>query len=560
MSAPIPCLVDSLGRPITSGSGSSNRWLDASDNSGRRRPSEPARTDDINRLVPPMDRRVCVALSERVITNFDVVDGAMWMKGMLSVGRAWEPQFLGEAKDWGKKASRWLLDEWYKIGDLGDLPDSRWNLVLDSVTLDRSGDFGIMLSSYEGGYPATQRIPPWRIGVSRLNGVEMITSVRATRNPDGTPVAAKGEPIEIKLPVPLAMRDGIIYDLRGRRLYTRVRLDNGLTPTRTDDFIDLHRRDFWLVYDKAFYEAGRGWPSVRASVNKLRDSLKSHEWEQLALLIASSISLIEYNETGTPQGSGDGTAAFVNGAPAPPSAGGLTTQTFYEGLYRFFKAGSGAKLEQFVNQRPGDPWGSFNDRIIHAALRGMNWSPMLAYGKESPGGQLGRSDIGQVNVSIADRQDVLGAIKAREDGYAISKAIQLKILDPYPGPDLGGQFKWGYSFPAEFSIDDGRDAQNLREDYKIGFVNDRKVFAIKGGKTVADHWAERAADVATRQRARIEENAKPENVALGIVVTDRDMQMLGPNEQPDGVTGTGEIAGGETEDGKKTKPKDKTEE
>ena len=556
-STPTPCIVDQYGQPISSG----GRWLDAADNSGRNRPAEPVRVDDINRLVPAMDRRITVALSERVITNFDVIDGALWSKAMFSVGRAWEPQFLGLAKEWGRIAASWLLNEWYKIGDIGEAPDMRFNLELDSVTIDRSGDFGILASSYEGGYPATQRIPPWRIGLP-FDGIQQVQTVLSTRNPDGSPASGKGQPVEIRLPRPLWLRDGIIYDERGRRLYTRVRQDTGLSLTPTYEYEDLHRKDFWLIYDRAFYEQGRGWPSTRASINKLRDALKSHEWEQLAMLIASSIGLIEYNETGTQQTDGNDPRILTqdpgdSGAPNTP----FQAETFYGGLVRFFKAGSGSKLQQFVSQRPGDPWSAFYDRIVRAALRGLNWSPMLAWGKENPGGQVARADIDQCNASVRDRQDLLRSIKAREDGYAVSKAIQLKILPPYPGPDVGGFLKWGYSFPGEISIDDGRDAQNLREDYKMGFANDNHVLAIKGRHDPETHWTERAAYSAMRKRIQALENQKPENVKLGVVVTDRNMQMLTPNEQPDGVEGTGETAGGETEEGKqKAKPETSNDE
>lgn len=516
------------------------------------RPALSTRIDDINRLVPAYDRRVIVAASERVVANFDVIEGMLWSKAMLAVGRAWEPQFLGEAQEWGKLVANWLLTEWYKIGDIGGAPDSRFNLELDSVTVDRSGEFLVLLSSFDGGYPATQRIPGWRIGATGVGGGDqMLTKVLATRAPDGTPVSDKGQAIEVVLPVPMRLRDGFIYDIRGRQLYCRVCVDNGLSLSRSQDYVDVHARDFIHVFDRSFYDQGRGWPSLTASVNKLRDALTSHQWEQLAMLIASSIGLIEHNETGAQQ-TGDQAAALLGGGPAGATPEAFNAEVLFGGLVRYFKAGSGSKLQQFINERPGPIWDAFHDRIIRAAARGMNWSYMLAWGKDNPGGQLARADIAQVNVSIQDRQDLLGAVRAREDGYAVSKAIQLGIVPPYPGKDPGGFLKWGYTFPGDFSIDDGRDAQNTREDYKMGFINDDELLAAKGRRNPEAHWTKRAGFVALRKRIAAQETQRSENVALGVVVTERDMQMLSPNEQPDGVTGTGEAAGGETEEsGKK---------
>ena len=552
MPTPIPCLVDQYGRPLTTGSGiaGGNRFLDASDSSNLNRPAFSTRLDDINRLVPAYDRRVIVGACERLVSNFDVIEGMLWSKAMYAVGRAWEPQSLAEDQASGEIYTDWLLNEWYKIGDLGGAPDSRFNLELDSVTVDRSGEFLVLLSSFDGGYPATQRIPGWRIGVAGAPD-QMLTEVLATRAPNGTPVSDKGQPVKVPLTVPMRLRDGFIYDARGRKVYCRVRVDNGLSLTPSSDFVDVHTRDFIHVFDRTFYDQAHGWPSLTASANKLRDALTSHQWEQLALLIASSIGMVEYNETGTQQ-TGDKAAELLGGGSPALPAEKFNAEVLFGGLVRYFKAGSGAKLQQFINERPGPIWDAFQDRIIRAAARGMNWSPMLAWGKDNPGGQVARADIDQANLAVKDRQDLLRMVKAREDGYAISKAIQLGILPPYKGTDPGGFLKLTYTFPAEISIDDNRDGQNLREDYKIGFVNDRKVFAIKGGKSVAAHWAERAADTAVRKRAAILETQKSENVKLGVVVNDRDMQMLSPNEQPDAEIGKGDTGGpGDEVDGSK---------
>ena len=43
-----------------------------------------------------------------------------------------------------------------------------------------------------------------------------------------------------------------------------------------------------------------GWPTLSASVGKLRDALQSHEWEQLSMLAHSAIIFTEDNETGGP--------------------------------------------------------------------------------------------------------------------------------------------------------------------------------------------------------------------------------------------------------------------
>lgn len=278
---PAPLLYGPDNRPIPSGGG---RFLQASDNSSANRPSSPVRNDNINRLVPHWEHRVMCAISERLVCNHDVIDGALWSKAQFSFSGAWEPRFLGEAKDWGKKATDFLLEEFYEIGDLkGPMHDAQTNLEIDSVTLDRSGDFGIMLTEFDGGYPCTQRISPWRIGHPGAGSDGLVRTLRILKMPDGSPAADSGELVEFKLQNPLRMQGGIVYGPSGRPLYYRVLKDEPGALAKSTDWEDVHFTDFIHVYDPIFHDQGRGWPAPYASLCKLRDSLTSHDGEKIAM-------------------------------------------------------------------------------------------------------------------------------------------------------------------------------------------------------------------------------------------------------------------------------------
>lgn len=507
--------------------GGSGRFLEAASNGDR--PYWPVQLDSINRLIPANDWRVTVAMCEKLVANFDVVKGALWSKAMFSVGRAWLPKFAGEAKEWGEIAATWLREQWYPVCNIrGAMHDFRTDLQLDSVNIDRGGDFGILLTEYDGGFPAVQRIPNWRIGVPGTPAV--VDTVFATRDPAGNPLGDGVTPQERKLGTPLRHNNGVISNYADRPIYYRIRVDSTTYGSASTDFVDVHARDFIHVYDPEHYDQDRGLPAISASVGKLRDALQSHEWEQLAMLVASSHVLTEWNADGAADP--DDTKRVLLNEPGGPTAAGMTTQTMFGGLYRFLKANSGAKIEQLENHRPGPAWEAMQTRIVNSAIRGINWSPMLASGSANPGGQLARADIIQCRASVDDRQDLFRYPAGRMCGRAVSKAINLGILPDYPGKDLGGFLKWAFSVPAKISIDDGNDAKNRRADYVAGWRTDDDILAELGLGDPEEHWTRRAASVTRRRRIMVLENRKPENLTLGVTCGENDMMLLTANGNP----------------------------
>jgi hypothetical protein len=157
---------------------------------------------------------------------------------------------------------------------------------------------------------------------------------------------------------------------------------------------------------------------------------------------------------------------------APTGTGSnLTSESFEGGMVRYFRAGTGAKLEQLKSERPTEQWENFQDRTIRFALAELGWPYSLTWKPDGMNGTQERSEIEKARVSIRDRQDLLEPVMRRIVGYAISKAIKLKILPPYLGQDMGGFLKWTFKMPPKFSIDHGRDGQSRREDFKLGHRN-----------------------------------------------------------------------------------------
>lgn len=474
-----PLILDAQGNWVTSGGGGSRKFLEAAQNNGER-PDWPTQFDSINRLVTTWDWRTTVSVSRRLFTNMGVPRGAIIQRAMFSVGRAWQPKFEGEDKAWGKLAEEWLREEWFKVCNVrGAMHDFVTDLFLASVAIDRDGDFGILLTESEDGYPMLQYVPGHRIGQRgfAIGGARVGPDDAVSYLPRGD----SGKRREVRgLYEGLLIENGIIYSEVGRPVAYRI-----LGSVPAED-VDVSERDFIHVYDPEWMEQGRGLPALSHGCNELRDALVSHQWEQHAQLIASSLGIQETNESGagnTP-GMGDddeGQAEQLMIERAELIRGG--------GRINYFRANRG-EIKQFTSTRPSTQWNEFWDRMIRSCLAGIPWPYSLAWKPLDANAQNQRTELLKAQAAVDDRQDLLLYPARRSTGYGVSKAMDKGILPPYPGRDRGGFLKWGFSTPQKMSVDRGKDSANRRADYLLGSRNQAEILA-EDGETLQAHRDQR---------------------------------------------------------------------
>jgi hypothetical protein len=243
--------------------------------------------------------------------------------------------------------------------------------------------------------------------------------------------------------------------------------------------------------------------------------IQSTEWERLAMLQMSSISLVEYNDNGGPD-LDDPYNALVGDTD---TGKGMTVESLDGGTVRYFKSNSGGKIETLINNRPGNPFLDFHTRLLKSALAGLNWSMAFYDGHGAGGGTAQRTEIAMAQRSIEDRQDLLFYAAKRLVGYAISKAQKRGDL-----PASADWYNWEFSTPPKLTIDDGRITKELEALWKMGAANMRDIVSMRG-KTLESHYTERAQEVALRKLAarRAEELYK-------VTIDDREMSMLTANE------------------------------
>ncbi len=474
-------IVDEFGRTIN------YKAARAAQNNAYR-PWEPVERKDISDLVPATDRNTLQSHARRIYLNFGPIKNAINQRSMYAVGRAFLPIFRGKNKDWGRTATQWLSEIFYAIGDTrGGMHDFRTNMFTWSSSIDVDGEIFILLTETENGFPRYQGIPSHRIATPQ--GVSEGQRIRG-----GT------------------ITDGIVYYSTGApKEYAFVDKDGKLSEwILAENMIHL--------FDPEWQYQGRGLTALTHCINDCRDMIQSTDWERLAMLQMSSISLIEYNENGGP----DMDDPFTTLSQVGTNGKSLTVESMDGGTVRYFKSNSGGKIETLVNNRPGNPFLDFHDRLLKSAFAGLHWPYAFYNGHGVGGGTAQRTEIAMAQRSIEDRQDLLFYAAKRIVGYAIAKAQKRGDLPPD-----SEWYRWEFSTPPKLTIDDGRVTKELETMWKMGAANMRDIVSMRG-KTLESHLEERAAEIALRKLAAIEAEQ-----IYGVRISDREMAMLNANDPVD---------------------------
>lgn len=477
-------IVDQWGQAV--------KFAHAATRDVRRAPQYDNRDGDIDKLIPMHDRRTLAALSRRLYTNMGVPRSAINQKADYSVGEAWLPTYTGADREAGLAATQYLINVLYPNCDIrGGMYDWQTNLRLESIAMDRDGG-ELTLKTYDssGTFPQFQSIPYhqcWSKGTA-----------------DGKPLtegAYKGAII----------RDGIIYNKEGRAIAYRIS-----TGDESNAFEDFPAYKIIHGFNPEWQEQGRGLPAFTHALEDLKHCLQSTEYERIRQMIISSIGLVEHNETGSPDYDDP-----ANDIPCPSDTGypnGVTVEQVSPGTNRYFVAGSNSKIETIKHDNPGDVWESFHDRMIRMSLIGIGWSYSMTW-KPAGQGTAERAEVERARRAILARQKVLKYIAKRKLEYAYAVLVKNKKITEVLSP-----FSWSFTMPPRLTVDDGREAQMMREGYKLGSINMGDIQEAQG-TTLEEHYRERAEEIALRKTIAAEVATKNK-----VTIEDREMVMLTPNE------------------------------
>lgn len=504
-------ILDQYGNPAERYTSAPRNFANAAIQHDRSRPPQRLFKEDFEALVPDLDRQFIVSGSRKLFQNFGPYATPCVQKADNAIGRAWGPRFIGEDKEWGKIAVDWLANQWYGNCDVrGKSWDFKTLLWLDSVAVDRDGDFLIYLTEAASGYPLTQRISCNRIG-QRMNY--------------GTGFASSGfgmSAFSIVTDGPytgLRISHGVIRDKFNRAMAYRILGDN---PT---DDIDISAQRCIHVFDPLWHDQVRGIPAGAAAIKLIYGSLTATEREQMNQNIRSSFALVEYNETGGPDLSDP---SIIAGRDATDTdAAAPTIESLAGGMIKYFRSNSGGKLEAVDNNTPGDMWDRFQDRVIRTHAAAINWPYELYWKSGEVNAALVRNIQERARMSVEDRQDVIKGPALFQVRYALAKAIKIGILPAPKNPS--DWWKIDFAMPRKFSIDPGREAQQRREDFRMGLRN-RTDIAAEEGRADAETMEDERLDEVYRRARKMKEAAdrNPD-----IKIDRREIFMLTPNDMPE---------------------------
>jgi Bacteriophage capsid protein len=451
--------------------------------------------------------------ARKVFVNYGPLKTAVHEKARYAVGDGWLPQYIGEDKDFGKAARDWLTKIWYYTGNVAGRKRDWWeSLKVESRYLDIYGEIFIYKVRDKGGFPRYQHIAPHRIDNPRQNGQV---------DNDGYLTTGKYKGYKCLY--------GIISDDYGATVAYCVRA----AKPEKDKIVPADQ----MIHcgDWEFVDQTRPISAIAHGILNCRDIISTQANEKRAIEIASSISVLENN----PLGGVDindptqyiraysGVVASDEGTPPTPP-GFQTEQPVRaykwtdNGEYKYFKSDSGSDVKAFQFQRPAGEIKDFWDRLGRDAINFV-W-PFDLISNPTGGSANNRTLWVRANGLTRDRQSKLYGPAKQRLLFALATAVDLKIL-----PESEDWMEWDFSFPRKPSIDAGRDAQQDREDIKMGVKSWSDIHEELGTTTEVQAFRKAMDLVQMFSAKRAAEQAYEIMTGQAITLPDDYMFLLTPN-------------------------------
>lgn len=474
------------------------RLLDTS-NVGPERPRIGFFNGDFSQLITEFDLNLARSTSRKMFHNIGIMRSAVLQRSNYSFGRdSWKPIFTGFDSKWGDYATDLLSAEVLPIiCPQGSNYDFTTFLHTGSIELDVSGDAGILQTETDGGYPQLMMISSHRINsCENTRGVVSHGAFRGAKISHGVITSQLGMPVA-------------------------YRITDSASP---EGYIDVPAQNFILLFDPDSVDQPRGLPSGAHALVDLHDLRTVQDFEKLAAQLNACLALIEQNETG---GSEDDLAARMANVVLPNDTGnnplppGITANSYLGGLIKYFKSGSGGKIEAHHYDRPGESYIRFVNRMGRNYCQGLPWPFELADDPSALSGPNTRLITGQAMRSVDDRQSLFRPVAKRLLGWMVAKLQKIGRL-----PESPEWYKWDCTMPPLLSIDAGRDAVGDANDYKLGIQNLTGILREQG-KELQPHLRERAIECALRQQIKAEIETR-----YNVEIPDAEMIQLTPNQAP----------------------------
>lgn len=424
-----------------------------------------------------------------IYTSNSTVSGAVKQKASKVYGDSWRFQSHSEDEEFAKAVEADLESIDALIDIRGQQYSFRRNVKIESKALDVDGDFFVLLTEGNNGFPRLQWIEAHRVG--------QLPWTNEDRVQDGP---YKG----------LKIKNGIIYNDYAAEVAYRVINNDGET------FRDISARDMIHVMDTDWFSQGRGIPSIASGMLDWYDLAEVRDYEKIAQKVNAALTLKESNDTGK----ADIGARLINGQGGASNAP-FKSQLLAGGTIRYLK--NSARLESHESNRPSEGFLKFSDKIEAGAFLGMEWRREML-DSSAVGGAGVRAFQRDINDAINDRVELLARFRKRMALYVIAKRAKQGI---YTLPQ--DWWKCSFTKPREFTVDDSNARKADREDLRAGLVSENDILARRGHDPI-EYTRKKAAFL--KERDAIAAEFGIDSVRLGTTLQPGDIQAPTPADAP----------------------------
>lgn len=406
----------------------------------QRRFSRAQLAQDIADMMNQNRHRMLLGDARYIYQSSSSVSGMVDQKARYVYGRAWRLQSHSADPEFVKAVE----EDFVKIDTLLDMRGTdysfRRNIKIGSMTLDRDGDYFIILTEDpETGFPKLQYLEAHKVGDwgKVENGIIKEGKYKDFRSYTGVIVN------EFARPVAFRIKDG----------------------SKKLGYQDMPASGAQYVFDEQWYSQGRGTPTIAKGILDWYDLAETKDAQKIKQKVNSALTLIESTESGKTDFS------KLTGA-APASRSGVTTQLLESGMLRIIK--NGGSLTGHTSKDPPKEWLDYFNSVETAAFYANGWRREMLDSSKIGGAGV-RAIVADVNKSIFDRVDVLRAAQMRCALFIISKRAK---MGTYKLP--ADWFKISFTLPAEFTVDEGRMRKADLEDLRVGVTTETKIASAKG--------------------------------------------------------------------------------
>jgi len=399
-----------------------------------------------------------VRRSRYLVKNSGFLREIVSSMALYSVGDGIRPQAQSTNTEWNREAEAYFA-RWARRAEL----TGRFNLSqsqhLICRALDVDGEIFILKTELDG-IPKIQLIETHRIG-SNDEAEDTVDGIKLS--PNGTPISYR-----------LLLDDGSYQDLPARNV--------------------LH------VFEPDSSSQIRGCPSLQHSINHLIDEMELIALEKHAVKVNADIARVVTSSTPDIDDSD-------YSITAPAQAEGVDV-TYVQKILggKVVRVAQGESITPYESKRPSPTFTGFLEHLRRDSAQGL--LPFeFAIDSSKIGGAGVRLIVAKADRRFGHRQNILIDCLMRPIWlYVIGHAISTGKLK-----GVENWIECNFTTPRRVTVDAGREAQQNREDIKLGL------------KTLTDHYAEQGMDITEELENRAREMALIKELAQEYDISPTDL-------------------------------------